>query len=430
MRKLFDELFFQDSDATQTEFLFELIAGGEFGLAQKFLASFPLAARRSFSHCPPVYAAARMGNLDLLRSMIEKYGAAPDCKWRRKWAYDIAAERGHIDILRYLHTVPDGDSRDSIGSSASVPLKTALFYAVRGGHLEVVRFLVEERHPLATGVREDRWNPSLMTLALAKQRWPVVEYLQSKGLKLRKKRVALEHAAVRGDFALATHIIDRLQHVRDPQKRWMKFRNPLRIAARQAQKSKGIFMFMFDRSGLHFDPITNPLQDKKLLIKAAEGNSVEVLQKLWDLGCRNMDDPRILSYIFQFFSRDAIEVVEWLIEHGVNPCVSVAMGYNRVPTNTINSAIESRMPDVAAKLVYAVNKWLLTYPPSELPLQPQPQQPHQYPMRKGKPELRMTQLNQLDEGRITPLQHAIQSGYTFVVEAFLANGIDIQHYPR
>jgi len=110
-------------------------------------------------------------------------------------------------------------------------------------------------------------------------------------------------------------------------------------------------MLLLDRSGVHFDPITNPLQDKKLLMKTADGNSVTILQKLWDdIGCRNIDDPRILSYMCRHVARDGIGVVEWLLENGANPCVT--RRYGSVPTNILNYAIESEMPDVAVKLEY------------------------------------------------------------------------------
>ena len=422
VHRLFDRLLLRDFDPDQAEFLLDMISGGEFGLAQRLLEKYSAVVQPQYASYPPIYAAARMGNLNLLRSMIEKYGSA----WRyRKWPYDIAAERGHIDILHFLHTIPDGDTLQSTRQRANEPslLKSTLFYAVRGGHLDVVRLLVEERHhPLTSCVAESRWHPSLITLAIAKQHWPIVEYLQSKGLKLQPKRVALEYAARKGNLALANYIINHLQHLRDPQKRWMEFRNALRFAAQQAetQQSDKMFMLLLDRSGLHFDPITNPLQDKKMLMKAADGNSVTILQKLWDLGCRNIDDPRILSYIFHYDARDGTGVVEWLLEHGANPCVT--RRYERVPTNILNYAIESEMPDVAVKLVYAINKRLQTHPASEQPQQHSSTKP-------GKMELRITQLNQGEEGT-TPFQLAIRAGYTSVVEAFLANGIDIQLYPR
>ena len=203
VHRLFDRLLLRDFDPDQAEFLLDMISGGEFGLAQRLLEKYSAVVQPQYASYPPIYAAARMGNLNLLRSMIEKYGSA----WRyRKWPYDIAAERGHIDILHFLHTIPDGDTLQSTRQRANEPslLKSTLFYAVRGGHLDVVRLLVEERHhPLTSCVAESRWHPSLITLAIAKQHWPIVEYLQSKGLKLQPKRVALEYAARKGNLALA-----------------------------------------------------------------------------------------------------------------------------------------------------------------------------------------------------------------------------------
>jgi len=109
-------------------------------------------------------------------------------------------QRGHIDILRYLHTIPDGDTLQSARPrEKGVPdgpnlIKSTLFYAVQGGHLDVVRLLVEERHhPLTTDVAEPM---GFLPGAIAKQRWPIVEYLQPKEMKLQnKKMVALAYAA-------------------------------------------------------------------------------------------------------------------------------------------------------------------------------------------------------------------------------------------
>ena len=434
---LFDGLpFSDDSDPNQEEFLFDLILGREFSLAQRLIEKYPGMVQHQYTAY--VYAAARVGNLNLLRSMIENYDASADTALRHnKWPYDIAAERGHIDIMHYLHTIPALQSTLPRQKGPYCPKRhTTLFYAVRGGHLDVVRLLVEERHhPLTSDLEESRWDPSLMTIAIAKQRWPIVEYLQSKGMKLQREKAALEYAARKGNLALANYIIDHhLQHLRDPQERWMKFRNALRFAAQQAKKhqSDKMFMLLLDRSGLHFDPITNPLQDKKMLMKAADGNSVTILQKLWDLGCRNVDDPPILSYLFRNDARDAIGV-EWLLEHGANPCVTRMSALISTPTNIICDAIESSMPEVAVKLIYAVNNWLQTHPPSAEEQQPQPQQPQQPQQqdstRSGKMEFRITQLNQGEEGK-TPFQLGVRAGYTSVIEALLAHGIDIQLYPR
>ena len=427
----------------QIEFLCDLINGGEFSLAHKFLQQRPDAAGNSYSSSP-IYSAARKGNLELVRNLVEKCHVLPDHPVRRKWPYDIAAERGHIDIMNFLHTLPDGDTLSfsrtrEAEKNPDQLIKSTLYFAVRGGHLDVVRMLVEERHhPLTFESKPSRHHASLMTIAIAKQRWSIVEYLQAKGLKLQHKRRALEFAARKNDFKLAEHIIDHhLQHILDPQRRWIRFRGPLRIAARGdlfAGSNEKMFMLLLDRSGHNFDAITNPLVDKKLLIRAAQGNSVVILQKLWDLGCRNTDDPRILS-VFHFLptldeqassnsQRNEVTaaVVDWLLDHGANPCVT----RNFRPIDIITMAIQRKVPSSAIKLIEGVSNWLKNHPPSS--------HDQQNPVRKiadEKWELHISQLNQqIAECRDSSLQAAVEAGYIDVVASLLAHGVDFNQYRR
>jgi len=267
-----------------------------------------------------------------------------------------------------------------------------------------------------------------MTFAIAKQRWPVVEYLQSKGLRLQHKRIALEYAALKSNYALAAYIIDNhLQHVQDPQRRWLRFRTPLREAVSRSKDALGaekMFMLLLERSGQNFDPINNPLLDKKLLFKAARGNSLVILQKLWDLGCRNsIEDPRVISYAFSFGQHDAgSAVVGWLLDHGANPCVN---RYPGIPIDIVAEAIRSRAPTAALMLIDGVVKWLQTHPPSSH-VQQEPTRP-----RRKRFELHISRLNQkVEERQITSLHAAIEAGYIEVVKALLANGVDIRSEPR
>jgi len=409
----------------QVDFLCDLINGGAFDLAHKFLQQHPGAAGNSYESSP-IYVAARRGNLELVRSLVEKYGASPDYAVRRKWPYDIAAERGHIDIMRYLHTLPDGDSlslsRAREATTSYFPAKRTLFYAVRGGHLDVVRMLVKERHHPLTS--EEPTGPSLMTIAITKQRWSIVEYLQSKGLRLQHKRRVLEYAARKRDCALAEYIIDHhLQHILDPQRRWIRFHRALLIAAsnrgNDVLRTEKMFMLLLERCGQQFDAITNPLVDKKFLMKAVQGNSVVILQKVWDLGCRDIHNrPRLLVFASSG-RRDTTAVLRWLLEHGVNPCVTRVYSY---PIDIITHAIQFNSPTAAIQLIEGVSNWLKSHPPS---LQDQ-----QEPIRHER-ELHISQLNQkVHERQVSPLQAAVEAGYTEVLEALLANGVDVTQYPR
>jgi hypothetical protein len=88
----------------------------------------------------------------------------------RVWAVEAAAANGNLELVKALTAV----GLDLAGPSAS----RALTAAALGGHLQVVRFLVDEGVPLEPLMAPDTGDETLAASALAKGHEPVARYLE------------------------------------------------------------------------------------------------------------------------------------------------------------------------------------------------------------------------------------------------------------
>ena len=81
-------------------------------------------------------AAAKGGSLSLVQYLIETKlcnPALPEAgRFGSSWAYDRAAQAGHIHIMRYLKSLPEGD-----GGARVQEAKSPLQCAARKGHFEI-----------------------------------------------------------------------------------------------------------------------------------------------------------------------------------------------------------------------------------------------------------------------------------------------------
>jgi hypothetical protein len=79
-----------------------------------------------------ITVAACYGNLEML-----KYCFSNDCPYDEEQACGLAADRGHLDCLRFLF--------DKVKPSRRTEKKTALRAASDDGHMHILRYFVEER---------------------------------------------------------------------------------------------------------------------------------------------------------------------------------------------------------------------------------------------------------------------------------------------
>lgn len=105
--------------------------------------------------------AARAGSLPLVKYLIDSglcdYGKSLYDRISERWAYDCAARGGHMHIMRYLDTLPNGD-----GTPRTPEALPTLLHAVKKGHLDIVKMLVEERrHPINQRRTERYWAADL-----------------------------------------------------------------------------------------------------------------------------------------------------------------------------------------------------------------------------------------------------------------------------
>ncbi len=89
-----------------------------------------------------LHQAARRGDLELVRSLVER-GADPKAGDENDWTpLEEAARNGHLEVVRFL--VEHGARlRPVAPGSTLLPGSTPLHEAALGGHLDVVSFLVE-----------------------------------------------------------------------------------------------------------------------------------------------------------------------------------------------------------------------------------------------------------------------------------------------
>ena len=94
------------------------------------------------NNCPMDFV--RQGNLDGLREAVQKHGYKPSTTFDTKGATPLmwAAGGGHLHIVRYLIEDCSCDPCQSQKGKRSFAGRTALHWAARNGHIEVVRYLM------------------------------------------------------------------------------------------------------------------------------------------------------------------------------------------------------------------------------------------------------------------------------------------------
>lgn len=124
-------------------------AGGHLGVVRLLVehgVAHDVDVQRSFRYQAPLYHAASGGNLHVVEWLIQS-GVNVNLPASNGWtALEVAAEKGHVQILEELIL----HGADINARPASRWDRTALQAAVRGRHLEIVRFLIEKGANLNT----------------------------------------------------------------------------------------------------------------------------------------------------------------------------------------------------------------------------------------------------------------------------------------
>ena len=88
----------------------------------------------------------------------------------------VASQNGHLDVVRYLVEEVKQDAGKANNSSV-----TRVHGAAQNGHLDVVRYLVEEDKVDFNKASHNRWAP--LHIATSHNHTAVADYLRSIGAK-------------------------------------------------------------------------------------------------------------------------------------------------------------------------------------------------------------------------------------------------------
>ncbi len=123
----------------------------------------------------PIHLAAYLGNLKILRQLIEEVGLPVDiCDGNGETALHLACKRGHLSMIRYL--VEAGFLNVLQENSQGV---TPIQYALKGGYLEVVVYFMEQTpfQKVSHDFTDSVLRASLLHWACLGKRVELVEYL-------------------------------------------------------------------------------------------------------------------------------------------------------------------------------------------------------------------------------------------------------------
>ena len=180
----------------------------------------------------PLYVASSIGNAEIVRILLEngasvnKICVISNDDFRRTTALNIAAEQGHVDVVKLLLLEKDAQI-DVLKNNSEAP--KALLVASSSGHAEVVRVLLEKGAELNT---QDNDGRTALCLAALGGHLSTVQVLVEKGANVNfitgYDFTALSYAAAHGQLATANYLIENRAEVEPVLKFGM---SPLYLAA-------------------------------------------------------------------------------------------------------------------------------------------------------------------------------------------------------
>jgi hypothetical protein len=111
--------------------------------------------------------AAENGHLEILRYLVEESGQVIDLTADDSYPLRWSAENGYLSVVRYLIE----DSGQLV--DATINDNFALRYAACNGHLDVVRYLIEDSGQPVDVTAKDNWA---LQFAASNDHLPVVQY--------------------------------------------------------------------------------------------------------------------------------------------------------------------------------------------------------------------------------------------------------------
>ena len=127
---------------------------------------------------------ASEGDLKAVKALLDQGADVESKDESGKTPLSLAAENGHLDVVKFL--VNEADRKADV-ESKDFYQRTPLSWAASHGHLEVVKFLVNEADPKADVESKDNNGKTALDLARQGERWrpeecrAVAAWLETKG---------------------------------------------------------------------------------------------------------------------------------------------------------------------------------------------------------------------------------------------------------
>jgi ankyrin repeat protein len=159
----------------------------------------------SFGRCTPFQTAISNGYLDVTKVFLEKGADAKAANKYGNTPLHWAAEKGHLDVVKYLVEEKGADIKAAANNG-----NTPLYRAARYGNLDVVKYLVEKG---ANVEAADKYGDTSLHWAARFGYWDVVKYLVEKGADFKaadKDGGTLLHWAARfGNWDVVKYLVEK-----------------------------------------------------------------------------------------------------------------------------------------------------------------------------------------------------------------------------
>jgi len=322
----------------------------------------------------PSMIASIMGNKQILNFLITE-GADIDATGKDgRTMLHLAAENGHVEIVRYLV--------EEKGLDINAKYKdryTPLHFAVENGHVEIVRYLVEEKGIDIKGENRDDW--AVLHLA-ARGGLEMVRYLvEEHGLDPNAKgagdSTALHWAASSGYIDMVRYLVE--EHGLDPNAKHRSGYTAFHYAAENGHVE--IVEYLIKEKGFHINSITT--ENRTALHLAAIGGHLEVIKYLVEekSQCVNINAKDSSGYTAFHYAASGghVDLVRYLVDEESTD-VSAIDGDGRT---VLHLAAKSGHIDVVRCLVEERN---------------------------------LDIINIADKDRYTPLHFAVENGHVEIVQ--------------
>ncbi|KAF3307424.1 hypothetical protein TWF173_003161 [Orbilia oligospora] len=170
-------------------------------------------AKTEKSRSTPLILAVKFGHLETVRVLLEAKAKVKCYNSSGMSPVLTAAEKGHFEILKLLWDRLGPKGVDEIKNDGNSVGRTALFLALKGGHADTAKFLIENNVDVRIS-GDDGWSPihAAVQYGNGEEGLEVLKLLLKEGPFLNSKIVEtgytpLHLAAAKGDFSYVNELV-------------------------------------------------------------------------------------------------------------------------------------------------------------------------------------------------------------------------------